>query len=310
MADSFVTWDLDDIVVGEPLPATIYLYIDFRFITFRAEGDTLDRNAYDRLQLKKVKQLFVQEKDKAAFEAWKKDRLPEAQEPRTEAEREFAEVRADAHRKMLDIFHSSHPNKIVSQTLSASKKLVSEVMKNPYTTKPLAQLQSFSRGTVDHSVNVSILSVYLAMNMGYSHAVILQHIGAGALLHDIGKAKVPIEDSDSAEVVEEKMKQHPSLGADLLLAQAKVPNEVQMIVAQHHENHDGTGYPKGLRGNQIYDLARIVAIANTFDGLVADGKGQLADRQRAAIVTLDVELSSRFDPQKLDKALKILKLGL
>jgi putative nucleotidyltransferase with HDIG domain len=132
----------------------------------------------------------------------------------------------------------------------------------------------------------------------------------GALLHDLGKTQVKIEDGDRPEVVEEKMKVHSELGHKLLEAQQKVPNEVKMIVAQHHENYDGTGFPKKLRGNQIYDLTRIVAIANVFDELVADGHGTLVERQRAALKQLDEVHYRRFDPQKLEKSLKILKLGV
>jgi HD-GYP domain-containing protein (c-di-GMP phosphodiesterase class II) len=83
-----------------------------------------------------------------------------------------------------------------------------------------------------------------------------------------------------------------------------------MIVAQHHEFHDGTGYPNALHGNQIYDLARIVAIANVFDGLVSEGKGPLAERQRHALEQLDGPLAHQFNPMKLKKIVKILSLGI
>src|SRR6185437_14972324 len=169
----------DDIRVGETLPASVYIFIDFRFITFRAEGDTIDRNAYDRLEFKKVKTLFISEKDRAVFDDWVKKQKALAPEPPPlpAANKNFAKVREDIHRKTMDIFQSQHPDKVVAQTLTASKKLVNEVMKIPFAVQSLSQLQTFSKGTVDHSVNVSVLGVYLAMQMGYSHQVILQHVG-------------------------------------------------------------------------------------------------------------------------------------
>jgi putative nucleotidyltransferase with HDIG domain len=310
MAEKFVTLNLEDILVGEDLPGNLYIYINFRFITFRAAGDTVDRTAYDRLEFKKVKNLFVMEQDQKKFIEWNGMRAAEKVPPLSPENQGFAKVREDVHRRTMDIFQSLHPDKIVAQTLDSSKKLVTEVMKFPYALQSLSQLQTYSRGTVDHSVNVSTLSVYLAMQMGYSHTLILQHVGMGGLLHDIGKPKVPIDDSDSKEQVEEKMKEHPTYGLRLLENQQKVPNEVKMIVAQHHECHDATGFPKKLRGSAIYDLARIVSIANVFDGLVADGRGSLLDRQRNAVKQLDEVLFRKFDPQKLEKALKILKLGI
>jgi len=310
MPEQFVTWDLADVLIGEPLPGAVYLYIDFRFITLRAEGDTIDRTAYDRLEFKKVKSIFIVEKDRQKFQAWaglKGQPPPPALAPENKA---FPEVREQVQRKMLDIFQAEHPDKVVHQAMTQSRKLVTEVMKFPYALKTLSQLQAHSQGTVGHSVNVSILSTYLAMQMGYSHQLILQHVGTGGLLHDLGKTRVRIEEGDSAQVIEAKMKDHPMLGLKLLDAQPKVPNEVKMIVAQHHEAHDGSGYPKKLRGSAVYDLARIVSIANVFDDLVAGGTGPLQERQRAAIYQLDQTLFKKFDPQKLEKALKILKLGV
>jgi putative nucleotidyltransferase with HDIG domain len=210
----------------------------------------------------------------------------------------------------MDIFLAEHPDRLVNQAISASKRLVNEVMAAPFATRSLSQLQTYSKGIADHSVNVSVLSVYLALQMGYSHALILNHIGLGALLHDIGKTKVSVLETDSKEEIERKMRDHPALSAQVIEEQAQVSNEVRMIIAQHHENWDGTGFPGKMKGSAIYDLARIVSIANVFDELVGDGHGSLAERQKAALHQLDESLYRHFDPQKLEKALKILRLGV
>ena len=309
MGEQYVTVALEDILVGEPLPTALYVYIGMRFITFRAEDDIIDRPTYDRLELKRVKHLFILEGDRDKFLEWTRKVDADAP-PLSKENQEFAATREDVHRKTMDIFQSNHPEKIVAQTLEASKKLVDEVMKFPFAVSTLGQLQNYSRGMVDHSVNVSVLSVYLAMQMGYSHTLILQHVGMGGLLHDIGKTQVQLKDEDDATVMDAKIRAHPEAGLKLIEQQQKVPNEVKMIIAQHHECYDGTGFPKKMRGANIYDLARIVSIANEFDELVGDGRGTLAERQRAAIAKLDGELAHKFDPQKLEKALKILKLGI
>lgn len=312
MADQFISVALTDIIVGEELPAPLYIYLDFRFITFRAAGDRVDRITFDRLQFKKVKTLFIQEADRDRFFAWAQKQIEglSPSEFQSETPSSLSKVRQDTYRRTLDIFQANHPDKMVQKTVTASKKLVLEVMKVPYALQSLSILQTYSRGTVDHSVNVSVLSVYLAMHMGYTHNVILQHVGMGGLLHDVGKTLVPILDSDTKEDIEEKMKDHPLLGLKILENQASVPKEVKMIIAQHHEHYDGTGYPKGLRGGQVYDLARIVSIANAFDELVGETQGSLLERQKYAMKMLEERDASNFDPNKLNKALKILKFGV
>jgi putative nucleotidyltransferase with HDIG domain len=312
MGEQFVSVNLGDVLVGEELPVTLYVYLNFRFVTFRAAGDTIDRTTYDRLEMKRVKNLFILEKERPAFDAWIGQRVEEkkSQPPMPAELQGLKTAREDAHRKLYDIFQTDHPEKAIAQAVEASKTLVNEVTKFPFAVPTLAHLQIYSQGVLDHSINVSVLSTYLAMQMGYSHALILQHVGAGGLLHDIGKPKVPLEEGDSQDEITRKMLAHPVLGEKLMESQQKVPNEVKMIVAQHHECHDGSGFPKKLRGSAIYDLARIVAIANVFDELVGDGKGSLLERQRAAIQQMDQVLYRKFDPQKLDKALKILRLGV
>ncbi|MDR3607897.1 MAG: HD domain-containing protein [Oligoflexia bacterium] len=312
MAGKYVTCNLEEIVVGEPLPCNLFIFINFRFITYLLAGDSLSRDAYDRFDFKKVKTLFILAADQARFEAWsaKAKALVKGATGGPPMLPEIAKARDEARRKAMDIFQSGHPDKAIAQTLQVSKNLVDEVMKHPYAVKSLSQLQGFSQGTVDHSVNVSVLSVYLAMQMGYSHAIILQQVGTGGLLHDVGKTQVKILDEDSVSVISEKMKAHPELGVKMLDAQQKVPNEVKLIVGQHHEHHDGTGYPKKLKGAQIYDLAKIVSIANVFDELVTAASGTLVERQRHAIKQLDGPEAHKFDPQKLEKSLKILKLGV
>lgn len=306
----FISWNLQDVTVGEPLPAPIYLYIDHRFITFRAEADSLDRKAYERLFLKQVKQVFIKETDLGKFEAWRDRQNANDLQPSSDQERAFMKAREDSKRAMLDIFSNQHPNKVVMKGLESSKKLVAEVMKGPFTSRPILKLQALPKDMIDHSVNVSVLSVYLAMHMGISNALSLSHIGAGALFHDIGKLKVRIKDEDTTSDYEEKMKAHPELGFALLGEVEGIAEEVKSIVMQHHEFHDGSGFPGHLKANQIHEWAKIVSLANLFDDLVASSKGDLQARQKAAISQLDQVLCNKFDPLKLDKALKTLKLGL
>ncbi len=311
MPGQFISVSIEDILIGQPLPSSLYIYIDFRFITFRAGGDTIDRNTYDRLTVKNVKNLFVMDEEHKAFVDWVKRSKEQVKHLETAASQHLNEERVEVKRKIMDLFRSQHPDKQVAQVLESSKKMVDEVMKFPYAMQSLQQLQVYSRGTADHSINVSVLSTYLAMNMGYSHNLILQHVSAGGLLHDMGKMLVPVEDGENTETTEQKMKQHPLLGIQAIEQNAKVPNEVKMIIAQHHENYDGTGFPKKLRGSAIYDLARIVAIANAFDNLVTEAPaGSMLDRQKWALKEIDQVLFRKFDPIKLEKSIKILKLGL
>ncbi|MCM2322767.1 MAG: HD domain-containing protein [Oligoflexia bacterium] len=313
MTGRYVSITLNQLLVDEPLPGTVYLNIDGRFLAFRAGGDAIDRNTFDRLQFKNVTNLFVLEQDFTKFAGWTvaAPSAPASEGPEpTPENRELVEAWKDTHRKTLDIFQSTHPDHHIAGVMNSSRKVVSEITRSPFAVQSLTQLQTFSKGTVDHSVNVAVLAVYLGMQMGYTSSVILQNVALGGILHDLGKRKVDVQDSDTPEAAKAKLREHPTLGLRILETMEQVPNEVKLIVAQHHEFHDGTGYPKKLRNTAIYDLARIVAIANTFDRLVSEGRGTLAERQRSALMKFDERFFSKFDADKHDKCVRILKLGI
>lgn len=304
---AFLTRSLEDLRTGDPLPGALYIYAEYRFVLFRAAGAKLDRLTYDRLEFKGIKHLFIDAQDLPKFEEWARLGTPLEG---SRNQKKIQLLREEVRRSAQDIFQAKHPDKQVTATLDSSRKLVQQILKSPYAVRTLDRLSDYARGTVDHSVNTGILSVYLAMQMGYAQAVILNHLAVGGILHDIGKSLIPLSDEDSPEEMERKLREHPEKGLRLLEAQDRISAEVRLIMAQHHEAHDGSGYPKGLRGSQIYELTRILSIANEFDRLVAEGEGELRERQRKAIQVLDVDLFKKFDPHKLEKALKILKLGV
>src|SRR4051812_49210976 len=70
MAEQFISVPIDDILVGEELPSAVYLYIDFRFIALRGAGDVIDRAVYNRLEIRKMRNVFINDKDRKTWDAW------------------------------------------------------------------------------------------------------------------------------------------------------------------------------------------------------------------------------------------------
>ncbi len=307
----YIPISLTSLLVGEPLPAALYIYVDLRYLTFRVKGDILDRSVFERLEARRAKNIFILSGDEQKFKDWKTKLLAKTPPPDPKT-KEFNKAKQDVHRSAMDIFQSEYSNQAIKKAVEVSKKLASQVLALPYSTVALTQLQTFSSNVAHHSTNVSVLSSYLALQMGYSNLPILQNVAMGGLFHDIGKTKVELDPLDTPESSEKKMEEHPLLGVEILQSAFKnVPQEVLLIVAQHHECHDGSGYPKKMRGNSIYDLAKIVSIANTFDGLVAESSGSLQERQKKAVRQLaEVLFFNKFEADKHEKAIRILDLGV
>ena len=91
------------------------------------------------------------------------------------------------------------------------------------------------------------------------------------------------------------------------MAPLGLPIEVRQIIASHHEQWDGHGYPRGLRGTEIPLLARIVGIAQTFDHLTADAPGRATLPMEAAIHQISLQSHTSFDPLLLELFVQVVK---
>ncbi|MCL2766526.1 MAG: HD-GYP domain-containing protein, partial [Peptococcaceae bacterium] len=124
-----------------------------------------------------------------------------------------------------------------------------------------------------HSVNVCVLSVMTGITMGYDRND-LQLLGVGALLHDLGKTKIPdglMEKQNTLNNQEwEEIKKHTIWGYELITKAGVLDEAVAVIALQHHENYDGSGYPEGISMEQIAEFAQIVSIADKFDAITSN----------------------------------------
>lgn len=173
--------------------------------------------------------------------------------------------------------------------------------------KLIAGLSFHDFYTYDHSINVSMycISLYQMMHPGSNKDDIVQ-AGLGGMLHDLGKIKIPtyiinnpgkLSDKDF-----EKIKQHPGFGHDLLCrSQCDLGgvdlSGVKRAVHEHHENYNGTGYPRRLEGMEIHKLARITAIADFFDAITTKRSYHDVLPIDKALGVMENTVGKKIDPQ-------------
>jgi diguanylate cyclase (GGDEF)-like protein/putative nucleotidyltransferase with HDIG domain len=156
--------------------------------------------------------------------------------------------------------------------------------------------------THDHLQRVQVYARELAASLDLTDGE-LQALQAAALLHDIGKLAVPehiISKPGKLTPEEfEKMKIHPVVGAEIL-QRVRFPYPVAPIVRAHHEKWDGTGYPNGLRGEEIPIGARILAAVDCLDALASDRQYRRAMPLEDAMKVVRSEAGKAFDPRVVD----------
>ena len=151
-----------------------------------------------------------------------------------------------------------------------------------------------------HCMNVGILASFLGMAHGYREERIKQ-LGPGAMLHDIGKLLIEssILDKPGKLTQEEReaVEHHCELGYDILRKQPDLPAPSAHCALQHHEKYDGTGYPQQLKGQDIHDFGRLLAVPDVYDALTSNRVYRPAVLPHEALEFLFAHTGSHFDPQ-------------
>ena len=158
-------------------------------------------------------------------------------------------------------------------SLSMVEDLVNHIIEMGDVNKSLYDIQTYDNYTYLHSIDTGIMATFLGMSMNFSKAQ-LKELSIGAILHDIGKT---IIDSDiitkpgklTPEEFEE-IKQHPTYGRKILEKNFSISSDVLRAVEHHHERADGTGYPYGLKVNQISKYAKIISVCDVYDAVSND----------------------------------------
>jgi len=151
--------------------------------------------------------------------------------------------------------------------------MVELVLNSPSARDHLFVLSFTKNYLLAHSVNVCTFCILIAQNLYHGNKEVLWELGLGGLLHDIGMTQIDPEvygksrllNDDEKEVV----RKHP-LHSYELLAEKGLSDGVLEMARSHHERADGSGYPYGIKGNEIHPFARIIAVIDVYDSLTSD----------------------------------------
>ena len=158
----------------------------------------------------------------------------------------------------------------IDDCIYIANNIVEEIRESESMIVETINLSTYDNYTYSHSVNVDILAVILGVACGLRDDE-LKKLSQAALLHDIGKTCVPIEIINKpgrlTDEEYEEVKQHPRYGYNMLRDNYEVSSVARNAILSHHENEDGSGYPRGLTSEKIHLFAKIIHIADVYDAL-------------------------------------------
>ncbi len=166
----------------------------------------------------------------------------------------------------------------------------------------LTDVRSVDNYVFTHSVNVCMLSLLIGFFMKLPGDR-LKELGMAALLHDAGRSYIPQDllyktgglTTEEYDIV----KKHTIYGYERLVGSGQISDAVAQVAWQHHERFDGSGYPRGLKDDEIHFFARIVAVADVFDALLAERPFRKSFFPHQAVEIISRH-SGQFDPEVIN----------
>ena len=198
------------------------------------------------------------------------------------------------------MFHEVRLGKAVDAEgcLPVVEEIADSVMRNPGALVSLARLKTADDYSYMHSVAVCALMVALARQIGMDEAA-SRAAGLAGMLHDLGKALVPLELLNKpGRLTDEEfaiIRTHPQRGHEMLSEARGTSEEAMDVCLHHHERPDGTGYPHGLRGDDVSLLARMGAVCDVYDAITSN-RPYKAGWDPAESIAQMASWKGQFDP--------------
>ena len=172
--------------------------------------------------------------------------------------------------KIIELFSKGYYREGVLKLSQLSSIMMTDIFKQLFRSNKGSQVRFLGEYEICHPLNVAIVSGLIAKRLDYTNTAIEQVVLA-SLIHDIGKFKLLIEDDNALLTTHEIMvTEHTTLGYDLIKNELGLDEQIAKVALEHHENNDGSGYPKGLSSDYISEWAQIVNVANYYDNLACN----------------------------------------
>ncbi|MFD1039650.1 HD-GYP domain-containing protein [Virgibacillus byunsanensis] len=193
------------------------------------------------------------------------------------------ELRLEATNTIKEAFHDMKKNGFMEQSHILNKngrklsdivhRIMEEIQGNENSLSLLSDIFVTDNYIFQHSLNVTIYSLAIGLELNLTERQ-LTEIGTGAMLHDIGKIFIDQEILQKPDKLTDEefevIQSHTELGFNFLRKHIDIPSVIAHCAYQHHERLDGTGYPRGIKGDDIHMYAKLIGVADVFDAVTSN----------------------------------------
>lgn len=203
------------------------------------------------------------------------------------------------YKRIFDLFLEGFYDDAILKMQSLVTILRNEIYKNLHNSNKGSKVRFMGEYELCHPLNVTIISGLIARRLELAPKSI-DDLLLSALLHDIGKIKVDLQGGSAILTMnEEEVKSHTILGYKMIKDTFGLSESIAKVALEHHENNDGSGYPKGLSNDFISEFAQIVNVANFYDNLASNRTHIPVANNREALREMLNIGTTRFSPRIL-----------
>jgi putative nucleotidyltransferase with HDIG domain len=301
---------LESLRVNTVLDFDLYIERAQDYILFRSARLPFTEKTRQNLLENNISRLFVSVSDNRSYYRHLEATLPDiVQDASIRETRRAGLVYETALFLIKDLFEKPTLGENIKRSQELVEATVRFILGSRTAFMALLDILAFDYTTFSHSVNVCALSLALAQHAGMDNPRDLHALGTGALLHDIGKTRIPETILNKKEPLTPDeifiIRRHPRWGFDLAKETDQLDPESYYCITQHHERENGSGYPLGIGSKHIHQFGKITAIADAFDAMTTEKTYRPAMEAYPALREMFAE-DGAFDHELLEVFTKML----
>ncbi len=282
---------------------------NIRYVLYCRGDAVFGENIRGMLWEKNISKLFIKNEDIHKYQEYLENNFQEIiNDASIPPEERTKIVHRTATNLVKDLFNDPKAGN-VERTNTFAYNMVDYILREGRAAHSLLNIAIHEYYTFTHSVNVAAVGTLFAKELGFADEE-LKHFCSGILLHDIGKTRISTDILNKKEELTkeefEEIKKHPEMGVDILKETGQGFTDEYVITLQHHENYDGTGYPRGLKGDEILRCGKVARIIDVYDALTTDRPYAKAIRPFAALVEMKEKMPNCFDNELLIEFIRFL----
>ncbi len=298
------------LAVDSILDFDLYIYDGRELVLYRSKNLPLTSESCRELLKRNLSRLYIAAEQRSEYQQYIRTHIGSVLADNSIDEFTKSSVVYDCAKELVrDVFADPTKCEHIKDSQAFVQSTVLYVLEGKNAFLNMLRVMSFDYSVFTHSVNVCTFSLALAHESGIDKTQELTELATGALLHDIGKARIPetiLHKPGPLDQTEwQTMRQHPQWGVELMSETDLIAQDSYIPIAQHHERLHGKGYPHGYKEAEIHLYGRIVAIADAFDAMTTNRVYRAAENTFSTLKTMQAK-DQGFDESLLTKFIKLL----